>query len=29
MIGGLSTRLGWEHGWKSCMANSKDWNAKM
>ena len=24
MIPGFSTRLGWERGWKSCMAKSKD-----
>ena len=28
MIPGFSTRLGWEHGWKSCMANSKDWRSE-
>ena len=28
MIPGFSTRLGWEGGWKSCMANSKDWRSK-
>ena len=28
MIPGFSTRLGWERGWKSCMANSKDWRSE-
>ena len=27
MIPGFSTRLEWECGWKSCMANSKDWSS--
>ena len=25
MIPSFSTRLGWERGWKSCVANSKNW----
>ena len=28
MIPGFSTRLGWESGWKSYMANSKDWRSE-
>ena len=28
MIPGFSTRRGWERGWKSYMANSKDWRSK-
>ena len=28
MIPGFSTRLGWERGWRYCMANSKDWRSK-
>ena len=28
MIPGISTRLWWEPGWKSCMANSEDWRSK-
>ena len=28
MIPGFSTRVGWERGWKSCMANSKDWRSE-
>ena len=28
MIPGFSIRLGWERGWKSCMANSKDWRSE-
>ena len=28
MIPGFSTRLGWERGWKSCMANWKGWRSE-
>ena len=28
MIARFSTRLGWECGWKCCMANSKDWRSE-
>ena len=28
IIPGFSTRLGWKRGWKSCMANSKDWRSE-
>ena len=28
MIPRFSARFGWEHGWKSCMANSKDWKSE-
>ena len=28
MIPGFSTRLGWERGWRSFMANSKDWRSE-
>ena len=28
MIPGFSRRLWWEHGWNSCMGNSKDWRSK-
>ena len=28
MILGFSTKLGWGRGWKSCMANSKDWRSE-
>ena len=28
MIPGFSTRLGWEHGWKCYIANSKDWRSE-
>ena len=24
----FSTKLEWEHGWKSCIANSKDWRSE-
>ena len=28
IITGFNTRLGWERGWKSCLANSKDWRSE-
>ena len=28
IIPGFSTRLGWECGWKSCTADSKDWRSE-